>query len=48
MPGHYGKKMKKKKMTKTKKVSGNRKKLDANKDGKLTKEDFAMLRKKKK
>ena len=48
MPGHYGKIMKKKKMTKTKKVSGNRKKLDANKDGKLTKEDFAMLRKKKK
>ena len=27
---------------------GNRKKLDANKDGKLTKQDFAMLRKKKK
>ena len=48
MPGHYGKMMKKKKMTKTKKVSGNRKELDANKDGKLTKEDFAMLRKKKK
>ena len=48
MPGHYGKMMKKKKMTKTKKVSGNRKKLDVNKDGKLTKEDFAMLRKKKK
>ncbi len=34
--------------SKTKKVSGNRKKLDANKDGKLTKEDFAMLRMKKK
>ena len=48
MPGHYGKMMKKKKMNKSKKVSGNRKKLDANKDGKLTKEDFAMLRKKKK
>ena len=43
MPGHYGKMMKK-----TKKVTGNRKKLDANKDGKLTKQDFAMLRKKKK
>ena len=27
---------------------GKRKKLDANKDGKLTKQDFAMLRKKKK
>jgi hypothetical protein len=27
---------------------GKRKKLDANKDGKLTKEDFAMLRRKKK
>ena len=48
MPGHYGKLMKKKKMTKTKKVSGNRKKLDANKYRKLTKEYFAMLRKKKK
>ena len=32
----------------SKKVTGNRKKLDANKDGKLTKQDFAMLRKKKK
>ena len=31
-----------------KKVMGNRKKLDANKDGKLTRQDFAMLRKKKK
>ena len=31
-----------------KKVMGKRSKLDANKDGKLTKEDFAMLRKKKK
>ena len=27
---------------------GKRKKLDVNKDGKLTKEDFAMLRSKKK
>ena len=42
MPGHYGK------MMKNKKMMGNRKKLDANKDGKLTKQDFAMLRKKKK
>ena len=48
MPGHYGKMMKKKKMTKTKKVTGNRKKLDMDKDGKLTKKDFAMLRNKKK
>ena len=32
----------------SKKVTGKRKKLDANKDGKLTKEDFAMLRKGKK
>ena len=32
----------------SKKVMGKRKKLDANKDGKLTKEDFAMLRKGKK
>ena len=31
-----------------KKVMGKRKKLDANKDGKLTRQDFAMLRKKKK
>ena len=46
MPGHYGK-MKKKPM-KGKKVTGNRKKLDMDKDGKLTKEDFAMLRKGKK
>ena len=29
-------------------VNGNRKKLDKNKDGKLTGVDFAMLRKKKK
>ena len=48
MPGHYGKMMKKKKMTKIKKVTGNRKKLDMDKDGKLTKKDFAMLRNKKK
>ena len=33
---------------KKKEMMGNRKKLDANKDGKLTKQDFAMLRKKKK
>ena len=33
---------------KKKKMMGNRKKLDANKDGKLTKQDFSMLRKKKK
>ena len=33
---------------KTKKVVGKRKKLDINKDGKLTKKDFAMLRKGKK
>ena len=31
-----------------KKVMGKRKKLDMDKDGKLTKKDFAMLRKKKK
>ena len=46
MPGHYGKMMKKKKGSK--KDTGNRKKLDMDKDGKLTKKDFAMLRKKKK
>ena len=33
---------------KGKKVMGKRKKLDMDKDGKLTKKDFAMLRKKKK
>ena len=33
---------------KTKKVVGKRKKLDVNRDGKLTKKDFAMLRSKKK
>ena len=46
MPGHYGK-MKKKPM-KSKKVMGKRKKLDMDKDGKLTAKDFAMLRKGKK
>ena len=46
MPGHYGK-MKNKSM-KGKKVVGKRKKLDMDKDGKLTKKDFAMLRMKKK
>ena len=40
--------MYKKKKKKTKKVVGKRKKLDANRDGKLTKKDFAMLRKGKK
>ena len=43
MPGYM---MKPKK--KSKKVMGKRKKLDMDKDGKLTKKDFAMLRKKKK
>jgi hypothetical protein len=42
MPGYM---MKSKK---NKKVTGNRKKLDMDKDGKLTKKDFAMLRMKKK
>ena len=46
MPGHYGKMMKSKKGSK--KVTGKRKKLDMDKDGKLTAKDFAMLRKKKK
>ena len=46
MPGHYGKMMMKKKGNK--KVTGKRKKLDMDKDGKLTKRDFAMLRNKKK
>ena len=40
-------KMKKKPM-KGKKVMGKRKKLDMDRDGKLTARDFAMLRKKKK
>jgi hypothetical protein len=34
--------------SKKKKVMGKRKKLDMDGDGKLTKKDFAMLRKKKK
>ena len=42
MPGYM---MKPKK---GKKVMGKRKKLDMDKDGKLTKKEFAMLRKKKK
>ena len=42
MPGYM---MKPKK---GKKVMGKRKKLDMDKDGKLTKRDFAMLRNKKK
>ena len=42
MPGYM---MKSKK---GKKVMGKRKKLDMDKDGKLTKKDFAMLRNKKK
>ena len=42
MPGYM---MKPKK---GKKVKGKRKKLDMDKDGKLTKKDFAMLRNKKK
>ena len=46
MPGHYGKMMKKKKSNK--KVTVNRKKIDMDKYGKLTKKDFAMLRNKKK
>ena len=33
---------------KNKKIMGNRKKLDMDGDGKLTKKDFAMLRNKKK
>ena len=37
-----------KKMKPKKKVMGNRKKLDMDKDGKLTKRDFSMLRNKKK
>tara|TARA_B100000902_G_scaffold255128_1_gene241577 strand:- start:967 stop:1104 length:138 start_codon:yes stop_codon:yes gene_type:complete len=36
------------KMKKTSKLKGNQKKLDANKDGKIGKQDFAMLRNKKK
>jgi hypothetical protein len=45
MPGHYGK-MKKK--NNKKKLTGKRNKLDIDKDGKLTGEDFAMLRSRKK
>ena len=44
----YGKMKPMKKKNGSNKVMGKRKKLDANKDGKLTKQDFAMLRKKKK
>jgi|TARA_B100000900_G_scaffold329127_1_gene289506 hypothetical protein len=44
----YGMKNMKAKKKIIKKIAGKRKKLDANKDGKLTKADFAMLRKKKK
>ena len=36
-----------KKKNGSKKVTGKRKKLDMDKDGKLTKKDFAMLRAKK-
>ena len=36
------------KMKKASKLKGNQKKLDANKDGKIGKQDFAMLRNKKK
>ena len=46
MPGHYGKMMKGKKGSK--KVTGKRKKLDMDGDGKLSKKAFAMLRNKKK
>ena len=45
--GTYGS-MRGRPMKKKTKVMGKRKKLDANKDGKLTRQDFAMLRKKKK
>ena len=49
-PGTYGSKRGRpmKKKNGSKKVTGNRKKLDMDKDGKLTKKDFAMLRMKKK
>ena len=36
------------KMKKASKLKGGQKKLDANKDGKISGEDFAMLRNKKK
>ena len=44
MPGT----MKKYKMKKKPAMKGKQSKLDANKDGKISKEDFAMLRNKKK
>ncbi len=44
----YGKMKPMKKKNGSKKVMGKRKKLDMDKDGKLTARDFAMLRKKKK
>ena len=44
----YGKMKPMKKKNGSKKVMGKRKKLDMDKDGKLTKKDFAMLRNKKK
>ena len=44
----YGKMKTMKKKNVSKKVTGKRKKLDMDKDGKLTKRDFAMLRNKKK
>ena len=45
--GTYGS-MRGRPMKKKTKVMGKRKKLDMDKDGKLTKKDFAMLRNKKK
>ena len=49
-PGTYGSKRGRpmKKKNNKKKVTGKRTKLDMDKDGKLTKKDFAMLRMKKK
>ena len=49
-PGTYGSKKGRpmKKKNGSKKVTGKRKKLDVNKDGKLTGQDFAMLRSRKK
>ena len=44
----YGKMKPMKKKNGSKKVMGKRKKLDMDKDGKLTAKDFAMLRNKKK
>ena len=48
-PGTYGSKKGRpmKKKNNKKKVTGKRNKLDMDKDGKLTKKDFAMLRNKK-